>query len=466
MMMLLPHPHDPEAPVLTIEQALVRIKGNLEPFVPRALVQRLADRFHLGRRRRTLTPVVTTFLFLRQVLEGNTACAHLVRLSHLDFTESAYCKARGRLPFGFLHALQNAVTGRCVSGEPLRPEERWHGHDVYFLDGSSFSMPDTPELQAEFGQPGGQAPGCGFPTAHLLVCCEAGTGYLRRVLAAPLRTHDLAQAALMHRDLPPGAVVAGDRAFGSYAHLALCRQRGLHGLFRAHQRTIIDFRPGRPYAPPGMPARAAKGLPRSRFVRRLGKDDHLVEYFKPRERPDWMTPEQYAALPDALVVRELRYRIRVPGRRTKEVTLVTTLVSRRRYSRRALAQLYGLRWTVETNLKHLKETLGLGVLRCQTLVGVMKELTMFVTVYNLVRRVMRAAGRQQGVPCERISFVDALRWLKEARAGDELPRLKVVPERPGRAEPRVRKRRPKQFPLMTKPRHKSRQALMDECDAA
>src|SRR5205085_2469551 len=154
--------------------------------------------YRVGRRRRTLTPLLTTHLFLKQILEGNTACGHLIRISHLDFTEGAYCRARARLSFGFLHALQNEVTGHCFSAEPLRAEERWHGHDVYFLDGSSFSMPDTPELQAEFGQPAGQAPGCGFPTAHLLVGCQARTGYLRKVLAAPQRTHDMAQVALMH----------------------------------------------------------------------------------------------------------------------------------------------------------------------------------------------------------------------------------------------------------------------------
>jgi IS4 transposase len=141
-----------------------------------------------------------------------------------------------------------------------------------------------------------------------------------------------------------------------------------------------------------MSARAARGLPRSRWLRRLGTNDQLVEYFKPKERPAWMTAEQYAALPQTLVVRELRYRIAVPGRRTEVVTLVTTLLDRRRYAPRALARLYGLRWTVETNLAHLKTTLGLDVLHCKTFVGVMKELMMFVTAYNLVRRVMRRAG--------------------------------------------------------------------------
>jgi len=154
----------------------------------------------------------------------------------------------------------------------------------------------------------------------------------------------------------------------------------------------------------------------------------------------------------------------VPGRRTQVVTLVTTLLDPRRYSRRALARLYGLRWTVATNLAHLKQTLGLDVLHCRTFVGVMKELTMFVTAYNLARRVMRQAGAQQEVPAERISFGDALRWLAQAHIGEALPRLRVVPRRPGRAEPRVRKRRPQEYDLMNQPRAVLRQALYDQKD--
>lgn len=445
--------------MLTIDQALKRIKGNLEDYLPQQLVERLADELELGPRRRTLPPVVTTFLFLKQILHGNTACSHLRHLAGLTFSDAAYCRARGRLSFGFLHRLQNAVTHECFQADPLPAEELWHGHDVYFIDGSSFSMPDTPELQDAFGQPGRQAPGCGFPTAHLLLSCQGRTGYIRKMLAAPLRTHDLSQVPWLHPALPPNAVLAGDRAFCSFAHLALLRRDGRHGLFRAHQKLIVDFRCRRRYAPPGTSPRATRGLPRSRWRRRLGQADQLVEYFKPKERPVWLTPEQYEALPETLVVRELRYRITVPGRRTQVVTLVTTLVNPRRYSRRALAQLYGLRWTVETNLAHLKQTLGLDVLHCKTFGGVMKELTMFVTAYNLVRRVMRQAGEQQDVPAERISFVDALRWLAQARPGDALPRLRVVPERPGRSEPRVRKRRPKQYDLMNRPRAVLRRAL-------
>src|SRR5215471_11659782 len=148
------------APILdrsvTIDQALQRIKGNLEEYRPQRLVQRLADETELGQRRRTLTPVVTTFLFLKQILNGNTACSHLPHLAGLQLSAAGDCRARSRLPFGFFHRLQNANTQECFNADPLRADELWHGHEVYIVDGSSFSMPDTPDLQEAFGQPGRQ----------------------------------------------------------------------------------------------------------------------------------------------------------------------------------------------------------------------------------------------------------------------------------------------------------------------
>jgi hypothetical protein len=327
-------------------------------------------------------------------------------------------------------------------------------------------MPDTDELREAFGQPAGQAEGCGFPVAHLLVQFDARAGYLLKAIPSPLRTHDLAKAAALHRDLRPGDLQVGDRAFCSYAHLALLRGRGLHGLFRAHQKLIIDFRPHRRYARPGAQGALAKGLPRSRWLKRLGKHDQLVAYHKPKERPAWISAAAYAALPDTLVVRELRYTIRIPGRRTRRVTRVTTLVDSKRYSARALAKLYGLRWQAGTDLTALKQSLGLDVLRSKTVPGVVKELVAFVLIYNLVRRVMHQAARQQQVEPARISFVDAWRWLKHAPPGAAVPVLRVNPERPARVEPRVRKRRPKHFPVMKRPRAELRQALLKQKVAA
>jgi Transposase DDE domain len=423
--------------VATLAQAVRRIKGDLGRFVPETLVGQLLAGRGRPTRDRTLTPAVTTWLFLRQVLEGNTAVTHLRHLSGLAFTPSAYCQARARLPVGFFRRLQAAVTGRVRPGAVAR----WRGHRAVLLDGSSFSMPDTPELQEAFGQPGEQAAGCGFPVAHLLALFEAATGYLLRVAVAPLRTHDLADTPAVHPALRPGDVLVGDRAFGSYAHLAACRRRGVHAVFRAHQR-------------------------RRSAARRRGPADRRVTYAKPAQRPAWMAAADYAALPAALDVREVRVRVARPGRRVRWVTLVTTLTDPRRYPAAALAQLYGRRWQVETDLRHLKQTLGLDVLRCRTVPGVMKELLVFVTVYNLVRRVMVEAARRQKVAPHRVSFVDALRWLRQARSGDPVPVLVVNPERPDRVEPRVRKRRPKQFPVMKRPRSVLREELLRQSVAA
>jgi hypothetical protein len=333
------------------------------------------------------------------------------------------------------------------------------------LDGSSLSMADTPELQAHFGQPTNQAKGCGFPVAHLLAFFHAGTGLLLEVIAAPLRSHDLSGINAIVPLLSAGDVLVADRGFCSFAHLALLMAQGVHAVFRLHQKQIVDFTPGRAHARPGQ-KRGPKGLPRSRWIRACGLQDQVVEYFKPGQRPEWMSAEQYQALPESIVVRELRYRIETPGFRTQAITLVTTLIDAEVYPADALAELYGTRWRVEEDLKALKQTMKMDVLKCKRVTGVLKELTVYALAYNLVRVTMcRAAGRQ-GVEADRVSFIDALRWLQEAEEGEEMPELVVNPLRPGRYEPRVRKRRPKQYPVMTKPRAELRKLLREKDLAA
>jgi hypothetical protein len=300
-------------------------------------------------------------------------------------------------------------------------------------------MPDTPELQTAFGQPGQQAPGCGFPVAHLATLFHAGTGLLLRTIAAPLRTHDMAQASQLHAEMSPGDVLIADRGFCSYAHVALLLRGGLHAVFRLHQKQLVDFRVGRMHSPRRGPYKNIKGLPKTRWIKWLGTLDQQVEYFKPKELPAWLDAETNAALPVALVLRELRYRIEQPGCRTREVILVTTLIDPELYPAAELASLYGRRWQVETDLRHLKQTLRMDVRRTKTVAGIHKELAMFALVYNLVRLVMLEAARRQKVPVERISFIDALRWLQHAPADGKLRELEVLPYRPGRREPRVRK---------------------------
>src|SRR3954468_8953809 len=367
-----------------------------------------------------LDPVAIIHLFLHQILRGNTPINHLVRISGLCFTGSAYCQARSRLPLAVFGELLRRVADRI---KPVIDDSgKWHGHRVFVADGSSFSMPDTPELHEHFGQPSVQEPGCGFPVAHLLALFHVGTGMLIEILTAPLCTHDMSGVARLHPQLRDGDVLLGDRGFCSFAHLALLAARGAHGLFRVHQRQIVDFTPGRAHARPGQ-KKGPKGLPRSRWLRGLGLTDQVVAWLKPAERPDWMTAEQYASLPGELVVRELRYRTGRAGFRVRAVTRVTTLVDADLYPLVELAGLYRKRWEVEGDLKNLKTTMKMDVLRCETVAGVSKELLMFALVYNLVRLVMLEASRRQGVPVDRISFVDALRWLSEARPGVACPRV-------------------------------------------
>jgi hypothetical protein len=320
-------------------------------------------------------------------------------------------------------------------------------------------------LQAHFGQPGNQAKGCGFPVAHLLALFHAGTGLLLEVAAAPLRTHDLSGLGGVLGLLCAGDIPVADRGFCSFASLALLLDRGIHAVFRVHQKQIVDFTPGRGHARPrqkGVP----KGMPRSRWIRACGLKDQVVEYFKPARRPSWMSEAEYRALPESIVVRELRYRIEAPGFRTQEVTLVTTPADAEVYPADELASLYGTRWRVEEYLKALKQTMKMDVLRCQTVDGVLKELTMYALAYDLVRMTMIAASGPQVVEAERISFIDALRWLRDGGEGEAMPELVVNPTRPGRSEPRVRKRRPKQYPVMKRTRAEWRKWLREKDLAA
>jgi hypothetical protein len=203
-------------------------------------------------------------------------------------------------------------------------------------------------------------------------------------------------------------------------------------------------------------------VPRARWLTAPGVPDQLVAWLQPKTCPSWLTREALAALPEALVLREVRDHIGTPGVRTRQITLVTTRLDPAVYRVADLAELYGQRWPVETSLAHLKTTLPMDVLHCQTVSGVLKELTIFAMVYNLVRLVMRQSATRQHTAVERVSFLDALRWLSAPSTGRPLVALIVNPIRPDRVEPRVKKRRPKSFPFMIKPRQQLREQLVQQ----
>ncbi len=237
-----------------------------------------------------------------------------------------------------------------------------------------------------------------------------------------------------HRRAVPGDVVLGDRGFCSYAHLAMLLSRELHGVFRVHQRQIVDFTPGRPQAPRrGEGQGASRGddpaaLAVGAVAGRCGSGGRLVQA---QAEAAWMTAEEYAALPEELTVRELRYRVETPGYRVGEVTLVTTLLDAAAYPAAALADLYFRRWQVEVYLRHLKITMKMDVLRCETVEGVLKELAVFALAYNLVRSVACESAQVQGVAAERVSVMDAVRWLVGAEGDEDLSVMVVNPSRGG-----------------------------------
>ncbi len=447
----------------SIGSSLQRIKDNPLCMLDRATVEEVCRECRHVWRDRQLDPLATIGLFIQQVVHGNTPCSEVRHIAGKSFTPQAYCEARARLPLAVYRGLLTAVHD-VIYPTTTQPQHLWHGHRTFHVDGSSFSMPDTPELRKVFGAPSGQKEGCGFPAAHLLVLFNAATGQLFDTWAGPLRTGDIAQTPEVHAHLNPGDILIGDDSFSSYAHMAMLQQQGLHGLFPIHHLRIVDFTKGRPHTDEGK--NAVAGMPRSRWIKSLGKEDQLVEYFKPQQKALWMSQADYDALPESLIVRELRRTVTRPGLGHVTLKLMTTLQDEKKYPASELLELRLRRWDVETNLGHLKTTMKMDVLRCKTEAGVRKELVIFCIVYNCVRAVMMQAAHRQDVPVSRISFADAYKWIRHAGPDDTLPTLLVVPLRPNRAEPRCRKRRPKQYDLMSKPRDELRRKLRNDAQKA
>lgn len=323
-----------------------------------------------------------------------------------------------------------------------------HLRAVKVVDASTCQMADTPENQKLYPQPSSQKPGCGFPLLKFLPIFSLASGAIQAVVTSDWKNHDV---RLLHQawDLfSKGDVLLADRAFGDYVTLAVRPQPGVDVVARLSGARKVDFR---------------------KAVKRLGRDDALFEWRKGYQQSDILTPEEWQALPDKLTVRILRFTAVIRGRR-QPVVLVTTLLDPVLYPAHELIALYRRRWEMELTLRHLKTTMGMEQLRCQSPEMARKELLAYLVAYNLIRCLMAEAVAEAGVLMARVSFkgtVDAVRnYSAEMRAArskgkrEELwTRLvatiaaDLVPERPGRSEPRAAKRRPKPYPLLNKPRH-------------
>ncbi len=332
-------------------------------------------------RDRLFPPAVTVWIFLSQVLDAAHCCRQAVarylawRLSRglapCSADAGAYCKARLRLP--------EALPARLAREVGRKPQDeapaawRWRGRTVKVVDGTTAALPDTPDNQGEYPQPRSQKPGVGFPLVRMVVLFSLAAGTALDAAMGPYRGKRTGEPALfreLHDRLEAGDILLADRCYCSYAEMALCRERGCDAVFRMHQRRRVDFRRGR----------------------RLGSSDHVATWSRPA-RPEWMTEVEYARLPAEMAVRELRVWIDRPGYRTRVLVVATTLLDAEAFPWREAAALYGARWQAELDLRSLKDTLQMGILRCKTPAMARKEAWMHLLAYNLIRGVMARAAR-------------------------------------------------------------------------
>ena len=312
-------------------------------------------------------------------------------------------------------------------------------------------MPDTPANQAAYPQVYNQQPGLGFPIARVGAVISLACGAVVNLGFSRYAGKGQGEVSLLRRlwdVLAPGDVLLGDRLMSGWVNMHLLKERGVDTVSRLSAHRRADFRKGT----------------------RLGRDDHLVRWEKPNSIRS-VDRRTYHALPDAITVREARFRVDRPGFRTKSVVVVTTLLDPGQATREDLAELYRARWHAELDLRSLKSAMRMGELRGKTPGMVRKEVWAHVLAYNLVRTVMAQAAALHDVPPRSISFTGAMQTLEAfqpllapgaARGG--VGRRELYHEllgaiaahrvggRPDRYEPRLKKRRKDYCGWFTKPR--------------
>ena len=412
------------------------------------------------------TPPVTLWAFLSQVLfkgELRSCVAAVARVAVLlvalergpcSSNTGAFCRARGKLSQKVIHRIVVDVADGCEG--QVEAAWLWHGRHVYLVDGTTVSMPDTPANQKEYPQMPLQPAGLGFPIVCLVVLLSLATGMLKDMAMGPYAGKRTGETALLRQLLKrfkPGDVLLADRYYCSYFMIAMLMESGLDLVTRVHQRRAVDFRGGR----------------------RLGQDDHIIQWRLP-QKPDWMDQQTYDRMPASIEVRELRVHVAQPGFRTESFVVVTTLTDTAEYAKDDVAELYHRRWLAELDIRAIKITLGMDILRCQTPEMVRKEMWASLLAYNLIRQTLLQSAQMSGHSPRGLSFAAAMQsiaasWLVIVLSGDSVAGRLIetaavnlsghtIGDRPDRIEPRAVKRRPKPHDLLNKPRAQARAELL------
>lgn len=427
-------------------------------WVPPGALSQADEGPHSRRRQWPLRLVFWAFGW--QVIQAGAPCREAIRAAKSlcmangqpvpPDTTSPYCQARSALPLDRLEQIHDTLVRDADKG--VVQKDLWCGHRVLVVDGTTVTAPDTAENQEQFPQQSVQKPGCGFPILRVVALLSLATGLLVSWAVGSWHSHELGLVQTLWNSLKPGDVLLGDRGFCCWGLLAQCRRHQVHAVFRVRGKHRSDFRRGR----------------------WLSQHEREVRWTKSVKKPKTVEQEEWDMLPESLTLRLVRCILNRPGFRTQQVTLVTTLLDRELYPPAALSQLYLRRWGMELTLRNLKTTLQMEHLSCKTPDNLDREIRMHFLVHNWVRRLMLEAARQHRVRLDRLSFAGSLATarrfseaLLQARSRDKRRKLNeeilrviavdLVPERPGRREPRAVKRRPKPYPRLMRHRRTFRE---------
>lgn len=445
----------------SVDRQLERLREQISPIWEGVINERisltrvaewLADEVKVWRERR-YSPLTTLMMFIGQVVSADASCKDAVAREtargKMDRSQSTgpYCKARQRLSLKLIERFAREM------GEQLRVGQSrswcWRGREVKLVDGTTVSMPDTPENQKRFPQSRTQKVGLGFPVARLLAIVSLSCGACLEWAVGPCAGKSSGETSMLWSlagCLKRGDVVLADRYYAGYFMIAMLMQRGADVVIRQHQLRHTDFRRGK----------------------RLGKCDHVVEWAKP-PRPAWMDADTYAAMPEQLTLREVR---------VGNWIIVASLLDPKAVPKRELSDLYRQRWQVELDLRSIKSVMQMDIVRCLSPDMVEKEIAVHLLAYNLVRTVMAEVACLSLIHPRQLSFKAAMQLLRafaedlcrcprshiESRYDDMLRSMARHRPlyRPGRVEPRVKKRRSKNYPLMTKPRNALKKPLIKQ----
>lgn len=406
-------------------------------------------------RNRIFSPDMTIFAFLSQVITEDQSCqkalaqvmAHQARQGKEmpSANTAAYCKARVRLPEEVLSGLAKECAERLES--QAKPKWLWRNRHIKLIDGSTVSMPDTSANQVVYPQPDSQRPGIGFPIARIVAVISLAVGAVLDIAVGSYAGKGTGEHALLRQlihNFNPGDVVLGDRHYDSFFLIALLMKAEVDIAFPINSSRKYDFRKGE----------------------KLGKKDHLVQWKKPA-RPEWMDEKTHRDFPDYITMREVTINSNRAGFRSMSRVMVTTFLDPTCVSKKDLGELYDYRWIVEINLRYIKETMCMDILRGKTPKMVHKEIWAHLLAYNLIRKIMAQSADRYDKRPQELSFKLALQMIFAFRQAGIFSEqngvlyhqllkaiaCKTIGNRAGRIEPRAVKRRPKAFPKLQMARH-------------